>query len=457
MSQDTLVKFGKSFQTKTIASLLSDKQFLDQIMDVLRPEFFDTETDRMLVSQIMSHYDQFRIFPTIDAFKVYLTKVESDAIKIALKNRLKEIFMYVKKPPTDMDFVKEEFLGFCKNQKLKTAILESVTLLERGEYETIMNKVVEAVNAGTDRNIGHVFMESVEERMTQVARNTVSTGWEVIDDIMDGGLGPGELGVIVAPAGIGKSWVLVSLGGVAVRKGLFVVHVTLELSERYTGLRYDSFFSGMPVSVIKDNQVNKDKLRAMIETLKGDLIIKNYPTKSVTVSTISALLDRIQILRGKPDLVIVDYADILMGSRGYGDVRHLELGGIYEELRALAGTYEIPIWTASQANRSSLEEDIIQADKVAESYNKVMIADFIASVSRKINDKISNTARFHVIKNRFGPDGLTYPSRMDTSIGKIEIFDPNSSGGISAAKDIDNSGDMARQLLKKKYTEMNLG
>ena len=95
----------------------------------------------------------------------------------------------------------------------------------------------------------------------------------------------------------------------------------------------------------------------------------------------------------------MDYADIL---KGMGSEKRHVLENIYEDLRGLAGEVECPIWTASQANRSSLEEDVIDATKVAEAYSKVMIADFVVSVSRKVEDKIANTGRFHVIKNRFG-------------------------------------------------------
>ena len=102
------------------------------------------------------------------------------------------------------------------------------------------------------------------------------------------------------------------------------------------------------------------------------------------------------------DMVLVDYADIMRDVHKSNEMRHA-LGNIYEDLRGLAGELQVPIWTASQANRSALDEDVIEANKVAESYAKVMTADFVVSLSRKIEDKIGNTGRFHVIKNRFGP------------------------------------------------------
>ena len=134
-------------------------------------------------------------------------------------------------------------------------------------------------------------------------------------------------------------------------------------------------------------------------------------------------------------------------------MRH-QLGNIYEDLRGLAGEMQIPIWTASQANRSALDEDVIDASKVAESYAKVMTADFVISVSRKIEDKIANTGRFHVIKNRFGPDGLTYPAKINTNIGKIELFESTSTQGKEVQSKIKSRDNQTKQMLSARYDDL---
>ena len=160
-------------------------------------------------------------------------------------------------------------------------------------------------------------------------------------------------------------------------------------------------------------------------------------------------------MQGKhPDLIIVDYADLL---RGHGQEKRHELEGIYEDLRGMAGEYEIPVWTASQANRSALEEDVIDASKIAESYGKVMVADFIISLSRKVTDKLAGTGRWHVIKNRFGPDGITLPSKMNTSNGQFDIYNDTSIQGKDAQKQMSNGNEMARKLLSQKFKEIKSG
>jgi hypothetical protein len=135
---------------------------------------------------------------------------------------------------------------------------------------------------------------------------------------------------------------------------------------------------------------------------------------------------------------------------------YAELGGIYEELRGLSGEAQIPIWTATQTNRAAIEHEVIGADSVGDSYKKVQTADFIMSVSRKTKDKLSNTGRIHIVKNRFGPDGMTFPAKIDTFHGIMDVFAATSADGVIATKDSKNGENLEKKLLHKKYVE-NMG
>ena len=340
---------------------------------------------------------------------------------------------------------------FHKTQVLKDAIVRSAQILERdGDVEEIKLLVDDAMKAGTERNLGHDYKVDFEERYSETARITTATPWDIINELMQGGLGAGELGVVVAPAGIGKSWVLSGMGAYAISQGKNVVHYTLELNEAYVGLRYDSIFSGVEGQNL---MYYKDEVLEKVENIKGDLTIKYYPTRSCTVNTLSAHIKKATSFGAEVDMIIVDYADIMRDIGKSTEMRH-QLGNIYEDLRGLAGEMQIPIWTASQANRSALDEDVIDASKVAESYAKVMTADFVISVSRKIEDKIANTGRFHVIKNRFGPDGLTYPAKINTNIGKIELFESTSTQGKEVQSKIRSRDNQTKQMLSARYEDL---
>ena len=242
-------QYGYSFQTKLIACLFKDRAFLQQIMDILDPVYFESEANITIVESIKDYFQEYKQPPTMEVMSVKVKDLDNDMLKTQVVEHLKDSYKQLDAP--DLDFVKEQTIKFCKNQVLKSAIMESVQLLERGEYDQIKMTIDDAMKAGLERAIGHEYIEEIDARYLESVRNTVTTGWDIIDDIADGGLGKGELGVFVAPSGIGKSWALVNVGAAAVKAGLNVIHYTLELNESYVGLRYDAVLSGIQAQELK--------------------------------------------------------------------------------------------------------------------------------------------------------------------------------------------------------------
>jgi len=444
---DKLTEYGWGFQVKTISAMFVDRIFLQQIADIILPEYFESDANVWLLDVILNHFKEYKTPPSKDVLKVKVTEIENDILKTAVLEQLKEVFRYMESD--DLSFVKDEILKFCKNQEMKRAIMESVTLLKHGNYDEIKSKMDLALKAGADTNIGLEYKKDIARRYNQAARHCIGTGWDVIDDLMDGGLAKGELGVVMAPAGIGKSWLLINIGANAMKSGKTVLHYTLELNEDYVGQRYDSVIMGINAQNLKNYQ---DEIQERMGTLKGDLIVKYYPTKSVGVIGLKAHLEKTIMLGQKPDLVLVDYGDLLKINTKKD--KHEALEELYEDLRGMAGEYEIPVWTASQAGRSALEEDIIEADKIASSYGKVMVADFLMSLSRKVEDKMSGTGRGHVIKNRFGPDGVTLPCKINTNNGQFQFFEPQTAQGKETTKTMKTGENIMKQNLAQKFKDM---
>ena len=446
---DRLQEFGHNFQIKSVVCLMTKPNFIEQILDILDESHYDSDALKWIVKKSKEYFNEYKKPITLDVFKVQVNEVENSVLKTTIVETLKEVYRYMEAP--DLDFVQDKSLDFFKNQTLKNAIIKSVDILEsKGDYEQIKNLIDDAMKAGSERNIGHEYVEDIEYRYSEMARETVETPWDVINDLTQGGLGGGELGVVVAPAGVGKTWILCALGAGAMKKGTNVVHYSLELNESYVGLRYDSVFTGIANQNLK---YHKDDVKSSIDKVGGELVVKYFPTRTASVHTLSAHLQKLKTLGKNFDMVIVDYGDILRDTSNSKEVRHA-LGNIYEDLRGLAGEFEVPIWTASQANRSALDEDVIEATKVAESYQKVMTADFVVSLSRKVEDKIANTGRFHVIKNRFGPDGLTYPAKVNTNTGLVEIFEGDSVGGKEQQNKINNRDNLMKKMLSSKYDDL---
>ena len=448
---DNLSKFGQSFQSKVVSALLTDEKFLDTLSEITSAKFFESEANKWIIDEILEYHTEFRKPPTMDVFKGQLSKLDNDVLKTTVVEQLRHVFTQVGN--VDLDYIKKEFTSFCRNQNLKGVILASVDLLKAGNFDRIKDLVDKAMKVGTETDLGHSYKDDFQLRMEDSKRSTVPTDWSPINDLMDGGLGPGELGVVVAPSGVGKTWILTALGASAVRQGLSVVHYSMELSEHYVGARYDTVFTRIPSSDLKDK---KDEVATKIEGLPGRLLIKYFPPKGVSVKKIQQHIDKMIATDNRPDVIIVDYADLLLSYSNKSDSTYAEQGGVYIDLRGLSGELGIPVWTASQTNRSAIDSEVIEADKIAESYAKVMNADFIMSWSRKSKDKLNNTARAHIMKNRFGPDGITFPCKMDTNTGYIEVYDGTSAEGILSTKESASGQIERRQLLHKKYVE-NMG
>ncbi len=444
---DKLSEYGYSFQVKALSAMFTDRSFLQQIADIIQSEYFESDANSWLLDIILTHFREYKTPPSKDVLKVKLTEIDNDILKTAILEQLKEVFRYIESD--DLTFVKDEILRFCKNQEIKHAIMDSVNLLKIGNYDEIKSKIDSAMKAGADTDIGHEYKKDVIARYTDSARDTISTGWDVIDDLMDGGLAPGELGVVMAPAGIGKSWMLINIGANAVKQGKTVIHYTLELNDNYVGQRYDSVVTGIAAQNLKNYT---EDIEEKLKTLPGELIIKYYPTKSTGVMGIKAHIEKTIMLGNTPDLIIIDYGDLLKVNTKKD--KHEALEELYEEMRGMAGEYNMPVWTASQAGRSALEDDIIEADKIASSYGKVMVADFLMSLSRKVEDKLSGTGRGHVIKNRFGPDGITLPSKINTNNGQFQFYEPQTSQGKQTTQTMKTGENMLKKNLAQKFKDL---
>lgn len=450
---DKLSTYGHNFQVKVISSLLTDRIFLQQVSDIMSPAYFESQANQWIVDTIKTYFVEYGSIPTLDVFKIKTQEESSDILKTSIIDNLREVFKYIESD--DLNFVKEESLKFCKNQEIKKAIMDSVDLLKRGQYEDIKKRIDEAMKAGADKDIGYEYLMGIAERYTTNVRNTMPTCWPLINDLAGGGFGKGELIIFVAGPGGGKSTAMMNIGAHILKKGLRVVHYTMELTEAYVSQRYDAIITGIATQNLK---YHIEDIETELKKIDGELIIKYYPTKTASVSSLKAHMDKLILQGKKPDIVIVDYADLLRGSGKAGrDALHQELENIYEDLRGLAGEYEVPVFTASQANRSSAESDIITGEQVASSFAKIMIGDFVISLARKVTDKIAGTGRWYVIKNRFGPDGLTLPSRLNMSNGRIDIFEESSVQGKETKKTMENGDEILRKSLATKFKEINGG
>lgn len=414
-------KFGKTFQEKLSQLIFQDRQFADQLREVLDLNFFELKYLQVFCKRLFDYRDKYDMYPSPSIMTTILrTELEDD--NDALNKQVRDYFARITASPEieDEDYIKDTSLDFCRRQKIKEALVKSAGLMNKSNSLDEIGVIVSsALKLGTDNNYGYDYKLDFEKRFMLKERNPVSTGWDRVDGITQGGLGRGELGVVIAPTGAGKSMALVHLGAMAVKAGLQVVHYTLELSDTVVASRYDSCLTGVPLTSLMDQ---KEYILEEVKGVKGKLIIKEYPTKTASTSVIKNHLKRIVSSGQKVDMIIVDYGDLLNPTVRYKEKR-TELETIYEELRAIAMEFICPVWTASQTNRSGLNAEVVTMESISEAFNKCFVADFIFSVSRTVDDKKTNSGRIFIAKNRNGPDGIVMPLYMDTSVVKMEVLE----------------------------------
>jgi replicative DNA helicase len=416
MTLKSLQQYGKGFQLKVLGSLLTDKKFLLNVRDLLKIEYFDADSHKWIIEQLVTYFDKYHNTVTMDVLKVELQKVENEVLQVALKEELRHSY---EASQDDLDYVQEEFTSFCKNQEMKNAILNSADLLKQGDFDGIRGLVETAMKAGIDKHIGHEYNKDIEARYRKDYRTPVPSPWPILNDALQGGFGPGDLGIVFGNPGGGKSWCMVAIAAHAVKMGKKVIYYTLELGEDYVGKRFDCYFTGYNIDEI--NKKRKE-VQAVIDGLKGQLIVKEYPPKGASINTIKAHIQKCIDMEHKPDLVVIDYVDYLKApSKGRFAERKDEIDDVFIATKGLAKDMKIPILTPSQVNRMGAKDSIIEGDKAAGSYDKMMVADICLSLSRQKEDKVLGTGRVHVMKNRYGQDGMTYNVKMDTNNGHIEF------------------------------------
>lgn len=449
----TFSGYGKRFQKKILQALLTDHRWSSQMSDVMRTEYFDLSELRFLSDRFFKYYQKYKAFPSFETL-ITITRddLKSDADE-TLKGRIVEFLQEIRSNPDvgDLPYVKERALDFCRKQEIKESLERIVDKVQDSEYDELVDELKRAVSRGACESVGHDFLADRELRFIEAQRHPVATGIAELDanKILRGGLGRGELGVIVAPTGVGKSHMLVQLGAAACINKLNVNHYTFELSETAVGLRYDSHFTGIPSNEIPAHR--EEVLRVEDSMKMGRLIIKCWPTGSATVQTIRSHIERTTLQNHKPDLIIIDYADIMRSTKHYEALR-FELKLIYEELRNLAMDLDLPIWTASQSNKDGANSELIGLENMSEAYGKAMVADVVIGLSRKPAEKALGTGRMFIAKNRAGHDGIVYPIRINTAISMISVSEGADALSVLEAQQGDEN-DM-KDIMRKKWSEI---
>jgi replicative DNA helicase len=410
-----------NFQKKLIKVIIEDKQgeFSTQIIDILKPEYFDGTHMKSLIRHILEYVTKYNIIPEYQTLCDIINEREAEGI---LKDQLIEsVRMIEEQRITDKLNVKDIALNFCRKQSLKKGLIDAVDNWEKGDYENIAQIISEALKVGEPKSSGHNYLKDIEKRLIKKYRLPIPT-MRGLDSKIGGGLAGGELGIILSPTGGGKSMMLVKFACTAIEAGKTVIYYSFELQESVIGNRIDSCLTGIP---LKDVLEFPDRIREVATEIiekGGNLIIKEFPTGSASINTIKSHLKVMEREGIIPDLIIIDYADIMKAVSSFSEKR-FALTSIYEGLRGMAMEMNIPIWTASQAGRAAINKDAFSLDTISESLGKAQTADVILGIARPDEDKKNKKANMMLLKNRNGEDGYSLRLHFDTSKIDIQVED----------------------------------
>ena len=418
MTHSELSKYGHIFKLELIYLLLHDKTLLFEVREVLRLSHFDGDHQKWVIEKILWYYDKYHM--SFANGKKVLSgewlKIRDDSLKAEVKLFLAEVYAVEVQSP---QYIKDEAINFFRTREMADAVLDSVKYINMGQSDIMMEKIAAAYKATTTTYLGHDYKRDIEARFTEDVRDTVATPWGAINDLLKGGLACGELGILFGNPGSGKSWMMTAIAAEALKAGKKVCYYALEMTEIEVSRRFDSYFLGVDSQLVIQR---KDDLVSYISGLLGNLIVKEYSPNSASINTIkNHYLRCADGSYGRPDLIVIDYVDYLRPVTRRYDDRKSELDSLYIGAKGLASELKVPVWTPAQINRSGAKNKVLHADKIAGSYDKVMIADFCMSLSRTPEDKAGNTGRLHIMKNRAGKDAKTFDLTCDLSCGKIEL------------------------------------
>lgn len=399
-------------QTEVLAYLLQDKDTLARFNGSITEEHFDNPVHRIIYSVIKPYYTRYKTVPTKKIVEDEIGSLIASSGDLDFPTELiwRELASLYYFSTAEREYVKDKIISYLirnaleklGNRALSVAETDAPDVEEISREVTSFYKVV----AGNEDDKSEFLLRDAPNRIREDAStDKIPTGLPMFDKVLEGGLGKGELGVMLAPTGFGKSHWLVTVGANALMIRKNVLHFTFEISKKNVIRRYEAFTSKIPK---KELYVSNDKVHERIMRLRrvlptSDVLVAEYPTGSLSVDELRSVINQYRSAKNFfPDLVIIDYADILKKPRlkdgegkDYAIVKEM-----YEKLRGVAMEFDVPIWTGSQTSKKAMEKEVVTSADIAESFGKAMVADVVAAICRTKDEKKDNKGRFFIEKSR---------------------------------------------------------
>lgn len=461
-NRDNLGYLGFDYQLRFMAQILTDNKFANSIIDIVDPNYFEEPSLRIIAAEIKEAKAKDDIIPDIESIRFRLLEDVKDDMQ--QKYILKQLEKVKDASLHDTLKVQDIAMKFCKQQELKKSIKEIQKIIDKGniddydECESILRKALEH---GANKDDGMGVFDNIEDVLVDDFRNPIRTGINGLDEYMDGGLSKGELAVILAPFGVGKTTMMTKLANTAMNDGKKVLQIFFEDNPKVIQRKHLSCWTGIELNELALNRdFVREKYNEIITNSKGMIHLKKFPSDGTTIPIIRQYIRKLIAQGFKPDLVLLDYIDCVQSSKNFDDANVAE-GNVMRQFESMLSELDLAGWTAVQGNRSSIKANVVEADQMGGSIKKGQIGHFIVSIAKTLDQKENGTATMAILKSRFGKDGVIFEditfdnSRIQIDMGESKGARTNSQYKQDVATNQQNRVNTVLDLMKARQEALN--
>ena len=440
---------GYNFQIKLINSLLTDNKFANTILDVIDAKYFDNQYFKIIMQMVKEYYEKYNTTPSFDALD-QLTRIEVES-EMAQKNIFDMIKDIKETPFEDHLWVQEKSLKFCKQQELKKAIKKVNKILDSGDFEAYdkcEEYIRDAIQVGENSDGAVNVFSNLEEVLTDDFRHPIPTGINGIDNLLEGGLARGEIGVFLAPTGVGKTTVLTKVANSAYNLGYNVLQIFFEDNPKIIQRKHITCWSGIPS---KEQGEKKEEVLEKIKNYRkrGTLLLEKMPSDTLTMLNIKNKIRKLSAEGTKFDAIVLDYIDCVLPDRAFENEWKGE-GSVMRQFETLCSELNMVGWTAAQGNRSSIGADVVTTDQMGGSIKKAQVGHVIISIAKSLQQKELGLATIAVTKSRIGKDGIVFENcKFDNATLEIDTEQSQTFLGIEQDREQRNAQRVRNALQRR--------
>jgi len=442
---------GNTFQIQLLNQIIVDKEFAQSIVDVLEPSYFDNKYFKIVVQMIREYYGKYQSTPTFDTLEqISKSEISQELVLKIVLDTLKQI----QNAPFDGSvFVQEKALKFCKQQELQKAMDKAQKIITQGDFESydqVENMVREALQVG-ERETGVLdVFTGLDDVLNDDYRHPIPMGIAGLDRLLKGGLAKGEIGVILAPTGVGKTTLMTKIANSAFNIGYNVLQIFFEDNVKIIQRKHITLWTGIEpdnLSLMKEDVM--EKVQEVQNSMPNRLILKKLPSDTMTMNQIKVQVRKMIADGIKIDMVTLDYIDCVVPDNLKTDEWKAE-GSVMRHFEAMCHELNLAGWTATQGNRSSISSEVVTTDQMGGSIKKAQVGHVIISVAKTLQQKEMKLATMAITKSRLGQDGVVFENcKFDN---ELLIIDTESSVTFLGFEEqqVEKKQERIKELLEKR-------